>query len=125
LISIAEVVVTRPRAGQAVVGLIGEHDLATRAVLSELLASLIGENDLDLIVVDLSDAEFIDSSVLHNLVVADRLTRERGLRLRVRLGTAESVNRVLEISGLLEHLDCETGHDEPDRHDPPSSGSRP
>ena len=65
--------VLRPSFGQAVVELNGEHDLETKEMLAELLASLIEENDL--VVVDISKAEFIDSSVLHNLLKADRLAR--------------------------------------------------
>jgi anti-anti-sigma factor len=95
--------VLRPSFGQAVVELNGEHDLETRETLAALLASLIEENEL--VVVDLSQAEFIDSSVLHNLLKADRLARARGFRLRIQLGTAAIVEKALELSGLLDCLE--------------------
>ena len=95
--------VLRPSFGQAVVELHGEHDLETKAMLEELLASLIEENEL--VVVDISQAEFIDSSVLHNLLKADRLARARGSRFRLQLGTAAIVEKALELSGLLDCLE--------------------
>ncbi len=95
--------VLRPSLGQAVVELSGEHDLETREMLEELLASLIAENEL--VVVDISQAGFVDSSVLHNLLKADRLARARGSRLRIQLGTAAIVEKALELSGLLDCLD--------------------
>jgi anti-anti-sigma regulatory factor len=55
-------------------------------------------------IVDLPHAEFIDSSVLNNLLVADRLARERRCQLTLQLGTAPVVHSVLELSGLLERL---------------------
>ena len=96
--------VLRPRVGAAVVELHGEHDLGTKIEIRELFTSLVEENDL--VVIDVSDAGFIDSSFLHNLAEADRLARSRGSRLRLQLGTAAIVRRALEISGLLERLDC-------------------
>ena len=95
--------VLRPSFGQAVVELNGEHDLETRDALAELLASLIAENEL--VVVDISQAEFIDSSVLHNLLKADRLAQARGSRFRIQLGTASIVEKALELSGLLDCLE--------------------
>ena len=95
--------VLRPSFGQAVVELNGEHDLETKEMLAELLASLIEENEL--VVVDISQAEFIDSSVLHNLLKADRLARASGSRFRIQLGTAAIVEKALELSGLLDCLE--------------------
>ena len=59
----------------------------------------------ELVVVDVSEAAFIDSSFLHNVVGADRLARERGSRLRLQHGTALIVMRALEVSGILAVLD--------------------
>ncbi len=102
--------VLRPRAGAAVVELHGEHDIATRTEVRELFTSLVEANDL--IVVDVTDAVFIDSSFLHNLALADRLARTRGARLRLQLGTASIVRTALEVSGLLKHLDCATDREQ-------------
>ena len=96
--------VLRPRVGAAIVELHGEHDVATRTEVRELFTSLVEANDL--VVIDVTNARFIDSSFLHNLADADRLARSRGSRLCLQLGTASIVRRALEVSGLLERLDC-------------------
>jgi anti-anti-sigma factor len=96
--------VLQPRAGAAVVVLTGEHDLASKNSLSTLLSSLLTTHDL--VVADLSAALFIDSSTLGVLVSADRIARDSGKRFRLQLGMEPIVKRILEISGLLEHLDC-------------------
>ena len=54
--------------------------------------------------VDLSAAEFIDSSVRNNLVSADKLAREQGTRLTLQLERAPAVVKVLEVSGLDRHF---------------------
>lgn len=94
----------RPRAGAAVVELHGEYDLATRSEIRDLFTSLVETNDL--VIIDVTDALFIDSSFLHNLANAHRLAQRRGSRLRLQLGTAPIVRAALEVSGLLEFLDC-------------------
>jgi anti-sigma B factor antagonist len=105
-----ELFVVRPGPGQAVVELTGEHDLATSDETRLLFESLVEENEL--VVIDLSEVTFIDSSFLKVLVQADAQARERGSRLRVQLGAADIVQRVLEITGLLDHLDCVSGREE-------------
>ena len=116
----SDVHILRPSFGQAVVELNGEHDLETKEMLQKLLTSLIEENDL--VVVDVSEAEFIDSSVLHTLLVADELAQQRGSRFRLQLGTAAIVEKALELSGLLDRLEVV-----PDREQalPRSNPARP
>jgi anti-anti-sigma factor len=96
--------VVLPRAGAAVLVLHGEHDLATKESLNEILTPLLDGNDL--VVVDLSGVLFIDSSILGELVRADRAARAGGKRFRLQLGTEPIVRRVLEVSGLLDFFDC-------------------
>ena len=72
--------VLHPRPGVAVVECRGEHDVTSKDALGRLFNDLVIANDL--VVIDVSDAEFIDSSFLHNLVKADRLARQHGSRLR-------------------------------------------
>ena len=103
---IPDVDVLRPRVGAAVVELRGEHDLATRSEIHDLFTSLVEENDL--VVVDVTEAHFVDSTFLLNLAKAHRLAESRGSRLCLQLGTAPIVHRALEVSGLLEHLECVT-----------------
>jgi anti-sigma B factor antagonist len=88
----------------AIVTLNGEHDLATKEALDHELQTLLRAGEC--VVVDLSQAEFIDSSVLHTLLETDRMARERGRTFTLQLGTAAIVRRALEISGVLDALSC-------------------
>jgi anti-sigma B factor antagonist len=99
-----DVQVIRPRPGAAVVELRGEHDLVTAGEMEELLRDLTTKNAL--VVVDVTDTEFIDSSVLHNLVKADQQARAAGNRFVLQMGTAPAVRTAIEVSGLLNMLDC-------------------
>jgi anti-anti-sigma factor len=105
-----DVVLQRPRAGVAVVCLRGEHDTRTAKEISELFSSLLAENDL--VVVDLSDAQFIDSSLLHTLMKANRDSGAYQSRFRIQMGTAPIVERALEVSGVLSLLDWVTDRNE-------------
>lgn len=83
-----------------VVSLLGEHDLATQAELEDAVAAVL-ETDAD-VVVDLSEAEFIDSSTIHSLERARQLAAERGKRVTVQTSTQHAiVERVLELTGAL------------------------
>jgi anti-sigma B factor antagonist len=99
-----DVEVERPRAGAAVVVFTGEHDLSTSESVEALLGSLIEENEL--VVVDFSEAEFVDSSTIHTLVKSHRAAGERGGTFRLQLGTAPIVHKAFELSNVLEVLDC-------------------
>jgi anti-anti-sigma factor len=94
----------------AVLILEGEHDVATSRDLRETLATLLERNRI--VVADLSEAEFVDSSILHALVEADRASRARGTTFRLQLGTARIVHAALEISGLLDLLECRKTREE-------------
>ncbi|MCY7301469.1 MAG: STAS domain-containing protein [Thermoleophilia bacterium] len=102
--------VIRPADNTAVLALHGEHDMATKEELARLLSDEISANDL--VVVDVSDAAFVDSSFLHNLVKADRLASDRGSRFVLQMGTARIVRAAIEVSGLLAVLDCAHSRDE-------------
>lgn len=100
--NVAAVSVERPRAKVAVAVLTGEHDLMTADRLRALLRTLVEENDL--VVVDVSEAEFVDSTTMTALIVSNELAVERGRRFRLQLGTAPIVRRAIELGGLLEML---------------------
>jgi anti-anti-sigma factor len=99
-----DVRVERPTADSALVRFVGEHDLATRDDVRALLEDLVGENKL--VVVDFSEAKFVDSTTLHVLLEADMAARARGARFRLQLGTAAIVRTAFELSGLTKRLDC-------------------
>jgi anti-anti-sigma factor len=98
-----DIEVTHPRAGIAVIELHGEHDCSTKDEVADLLAGEVSHNDV--VVVDVSEALFIDASFLHNLALADRDASRRGSRFVLQMGTAPIVRTALRISGLLEQLD--------------------
>ncbi|MGZ5372620.1 MAG: STAS domain-containing protein [Aeromicrobium sp.] len=97
-----DVQIARPGADIAVVALHGEHDLTTKEQFASLLATEITDNEL--VVVDVSDADFIDTSILHNLLRADQLARAGGTRFVLQMGTARIVRLAIENSGVLDSL---------------------
>ena len=86
----------------AIVSLFGEHDLSTSRDLEQLFGSLLRSGEQ--LIVDLTQAEFIDSSVLNNLVRATKRAEERGLTVTLQVATAPAVRRVLEVTGLLSRF---------------------
>ena len=100
--SLEDVQVTSPRPGVCVVCLCGEHDAATRVRMSELFQDLVRTNDL--VVTDVTEAQFIDSAILSTFFAAHKLAREQGKDFRIQLGTEAIVKRVFEVSGALDHL---------------------
>ena len=105
-----DIVVTHPRAGIAVVALKGEHDLKTRDEVATMFSGLIATNKL--VIVDASEALFIDSSFLSNLLLADNDAKVRGTRFVLEMGTASIVRKALEVTGTLERLDSVTSREE-------------
>jgi anti-sigma B factor antagonist len=95
----------RPVAHVVVVELLGEHDLETATHLREVLLSLIESHEL--VVLDLTAAEFVDSSVMLTIVQAHRLAGETGTDFRLVVDDAARVHRVLEISRVLEHCNVD------------------
>lgn len=90
----------------------GEHDVYTAPSISEQLDSLLAEGTP--FVIDLTDATFVDSSVLRVLLEARRRAEEKGIGFAVALGQEESgpVRRVLDITGLLPVLPVHTAREE-------------
>ena len=99
-----DIEVLYPSPGEAVVECTGEHDMTTREEVDRLFGLLVAENEL--VVIDVSEARFIDSSFVNNVLKADRLARQKEKVLRLQIGTTPIVRRVLEISGIVEKLDC-------------------
>jgi anti-anti-sigma factor len=85
--------------GISVVVLVGEHDLATRSDIEAALEAALGQGDG--VAVDLSEADFIDSSTLHVLVSAARRATENGRGFSIVLPKNGAVRQVFELTGLL------------------------
>ena len=128
VVALEDVQVTSPQSGVAVVSVANELDLAMRTEFSALLHALIRQKEL--VVVDFSEALFIDSSTLNVLVSAHTLALERGTRLRLQLGDECVVKRTFEVSGLLAELSWASSREEALNgsapaiaHDDPGSGA--
>jgi anti-anti-sigma factor len=96
--------VSSPTPGVAVVALKGEHDLSTGPELRALLQKLIGENSK--VLVDVTEAEFIDSTVLQTLMLAAGLARKADQRFILVAGTRPIVSTALRVSGVINCLEC-------------------
>jgi anti-sigma B factor antagonist len=98
-----DITVEREDSGVIVVSLTGEHDLSTAPALRERLEAALDERTP--IVVNLSAAEFIDSSIIGVLLDLHRRADEAGIGFATALEDgAPPVRRVLEITGLDENL---------------------
>ena len=82
----------------------GEHDIYTAPTLRDRLDEALGAPTVPAgVVVDLSSATFLDSSILGALLEARRQALEKGIGYVVCLGEAPEpgVQRILEITGLV------------------------
>jgi anti-sigma B factor antagonist len=92
----------------AIVRPVGELDLSGAAVLEVELDRLAADPELATVVLDLRGLEFLDSSGLRLVVVADMKAREAGRRFSIVRG-GETVHRVFEITRMSERLDFVDG----------------
>ncbi len=83
-----------------VVEVVGEHDIATAPGIREVLDAALGEGRR--VVVDLTPATFIDSTVLGVVLGARDQAAEAGLGFGVLLGSgsAQAVQRIADVTGL-------------------------
>jgi anti-anti-sigma regulatory factor len=89
-----------PRA--AVVSLVGEHDIASLAALSEALDDLLASRD---IVVDLARCTFIELTVVGALIDCAARARERSRHFAVVIPPGRSApTRLAEMLGLADQL---------------------
>jgi anti-anti-sigma factor len=83
---------------RTVVWLDGEEDIATVAVLADMLATVTSADDADLIV-DLSGATFISTATIDQLIQARNLLLGLSRNLTLR-SPSKFARRLLDISGL-------------------------
>ena len=98
------VVLDTSEPGVAIVGLQGEHELYSATKLQRRLRELIGK-DVG-IVVDLSRATFLDSSIVSVLIQTRDEARAAGTPFSIVIdnSTGESVRRMFEVTGLSSIL---------------------
>ena len=92
-------------AGDVVVVVVeGEHDIYTAPTLRERLDEALGRDGG--VVVDLTAATFVDSSILGALLDARRRAQEKSLGFVVSVGAAAEpgIQRILDITGLVPVL---------------------
>jgi anti-sigma B factor antagonist len=106
-----EIALERTDTGLAVLTVSGEHDLSTAPNLRRRLDGLLDERSS--VIVDLSPATFIDSSILGVILDGKRRATEAGLGFAVLQSKgAEPVVRVLDVTGLRAELPVHSGRDE-------------
>jgi anti-anti-sigma factor len=91
---------------RAVVWLSGEHDLATKGAVATALADAVAA-DVD-VVVDLTDARFMDACILGVLVHSRGLLADGGWSLTFR-GAQGVARRVIEVCGLAGLIEGPVG----------------
>jgi anti-sigma B factor antagonist len=98
-----ELALERNDEGLAVLTISGEHDLSTAPNLRRRLDGLLEEGTAT--VVDLSPANFIDSSILGVILDGRRRAAEANIGFAVaRSNGSDAVDRVLEVTGLRAEL---------------------
>jgi anti-sigma B factor antagonist len=109
--------------GVVVVVVEGEHDIYTAPTLRERLDEAIARGDA--VVVDLTGATFVDSSVLGALLDARRRALDAGQGFVVCVGeeVEPGVQRILDITGLVPVLPVVSGRPEAIRAARATNGS--
>jgi anti-anti-sigma factor len=92
----------RREAGRAIVALDGELDMASAELLQQAVdrEDLLGET---MIVLDLQQLRFIDSTGLRAILAALERCRARGQEFAITRGS-QQVQRLLSVTGVAEHL---------------------
>ena len=96
-------VTTQDSGGQVTISLKGELDLSSVGKVQEELRRVEAEGPA-VLVLDLSNLTFLDSTGLRTVVTADERARENGRRLVVVRGP-DAVQRVFAITRLEERLE--------------------
>jgi anti-anti-sigma factor len=91
-------------AGDAVIALSGELDLSGTPALDEEIERLAGADGVERVVLDLRELEFLDSSGLRSVALAQRQLAAAGRDLVLVRGR-ETVQRVFEITRMDERLE--------------------
>ena len=86
--------------GRRTLGLCGVVDSHTAPVLLAALTPLGTDGD---VTIDVAEIEFIDSSGLRTVITVHGSLADAGHKLLLR-GESPSVDRLLEITGLVDHI---------------------
>ena len=102
--------IDHPQPGATVVVMRGDHDVANAGQLGQLLGALLGEHGL--VVVDVTGAEFVDSSIVSVLVQAKKEAEAADATLRLQMGTQDIVRRAFELAGVVDYLETAATREE-------------
>jgi anti-sigma B factor antagonist len=94
--------VRSPQPHAALVVLAGEHDLHSADEVRQAFDQALAVSDH--LIVDLSTAEFIDSTIVGALMQTRKSAIELDRKFNVVLGTAPVVERILEVTGVVPFL---------------------
>jgi anti-sigma B factor antagonist len=117
--------VEQVEAGVEVVVVRGEHDLATAGDLRDCIQTAVSRASG--VVIDLTQATFIDSAVLQALLSGRDRAHAAGIAYVIALddGTGHAVTRLLELTGLDRQLELEQGRADAIRAAAPRDGAIP
>lgn len=96
-------VALQPSADGATLVVRGDLDMAMGPVVIEKAAPAIASHDRGVLTVDMAAVDFCDSAGINALVSIRKLCDQHGWQLKV-ANLRPPVRRVVEITGLLEHL---------------------
>ncbi len=114
----------RTDSGLALLSITGEHDLSTAPELRRRLEDLLDEGRG--VIVDLSHATFIDSSILGTILDGKRRAADAKAGYAVlHANGAGPVHRVLEVTGLRAELPVHTDREAATSAALEPSGQRP
>ena len=88
--------------GAVLVRLRGEYDLQTAPLVDRTIEPLLEPHRV--VIIDLVETTFLDSSILHALLVANRRAQAGGAQLGLAVGSNYAVRSVLELTNLLDQF---------------------
>jgi anti-sigma B factor antagonist len=94
---------TRKAPDRVVLCLHGELDLASAPLLTQEIENAGADGAAAMIVLDLKELQFIDSTGLRIVLAANERSQERGQEFALTRGS-QQVQRLLSITGVGEHL---------------------
>jgi anti-anti-sigma factor len=87
--------------GVSVIVLAGEHDMETAAEVTDALEGARASGDA--LVVDVTELQFADSSIVHAILYGfERAQRPPRRAYVVQIGTAAIVERLFDLTGVLD-----------------------
>ncbi len=96
---------------RVVIALEGELDMASAPLLQKAIEGA-DLQDNGMVVLDLHDLQFIDSTGLRVILAARKLCTERNQELAV-THSSQQVERLLSVTGVAQHLRTITSPEEP------------